>query len=105
MAFFALLFFLAAVEIILPYIHIRRLMQALSAAGLIASAYFVFVQVYIIDALCLYCLISAGVSLLVFIFSYFLEPLGGSGEAEAHEAMAMGAPRQRSTLVLPPPTE
>ncbi len=35
--------------------------------GLIASIWFLFVQFFIIKALCLYCLISAGVSIILFI--------------------------------------
>ncbi len=36
--------------------------------GLLASIWFVSVQIFILDALCLYCMVSAGTSTLLFIF-------------------------------------
>jgi len=40
--------------------------------GFLFSLWFVFVQVFILDALCLYCLISAGTSTLLFVFGFLL---------------------------------
>lgn len=96
--FYALLFILAAIEVMYVQAPVRRAIQGLSALGLIASAYFMFIQFSVIDALCIYCSISALISLLVFALSYVIEPLGSRGVV-----LEMPAPRSRSTLVLPPP--
>lgn len=50
----------------------RRAMRAiwgLSAAGVLASAYYLYIQVAVIDAICVYCLGSALSSTLLFISS------------------------------------
>mgnify|MGYP000446968679 CR=1 FL=1 len=40
--------------------------------GLLASIYFVYLQVYVIGAICLYCIISATASLILFLLSLYL---------------------------------
>ncbi len=97
-AFYTLLFILAAVEVMYVQVHVRRVIQGLVALGLIASAYFIFIQLSVINALCIYCSLSALISLLVFILAYFIEPL-----APRMTVIEMPPPRFRSTLVLPPP--
>ena len=42
------------------------------ALGFLFSLWLVAVQVFILDALCLYCLISAGTSTVLFILSFLL---------------------------------
>lgn len=42
------------------------------ALGFLFSLWLVWVQVLILDALCLYCLVSAGTSTLLFIFGFLL---------------------------------
>ncbi|MDO8624428.1 MAG: vitamin K epoxide reductase family protein [bacterium] len=98
-AFFGLLFILAAVEVMFVHVNVRRTIQALSAVGLIASAYFMFVQLSVIDALCVYCTASGVISFLIFIFAYFIEPL-----SPKNGAIEMPSPHTRSRLVLPPPS-
>lgn len=46
----------------------RRLTILLSTAGFLFSLYFVFLMIFVIEAICLYCLVSAIVSILLFIF-------------------------------------
>lgn len=48
-----------------------RLAAGLTPIGFLASLIFVYLQVFVIHALCLYCLISAATSTLLFIFSFF----------------------------------
>lgn len=70
--FFALTFVLAAS---LSIASSRRLYQALlliSAFGVAASAVFVFIQFALIKALCIYCIASAGIAVLVFSLSWTL---------------------------------
>jgi uncharacterized membrane protein len=45
---------------------------ALSGIGVLASAYYMYVQVFVIEALCVYCLGSALTSTLIFISSSVL---------------------------------
>lgn len=44
-------------------------MRIASAAGILASAWFVYVQIGILDAVCLYCMVSAVDTALLFIVS------------------------------------
>ncbi len=43
-----------------------------TVSGFIASLWFIFLQVFVIKALCFYCLISATTSTLLFIFGMYL---------------------------------
>lgn len=70
--FFALTFVLAAS---LSVVSSRRLYQALlgvSAFGVVASAVFMFIQFVLIKALCIYCILSAGIAVLLFMLSLAL---------------------------------
>lgn len=44
----------------------------LTVIGLLASIWFIFLQVFVIHALCLYCLVSAGTSTTLFILGVHL---------------------------------
>lgn len=70
--FFALTFVLAAS---LSIVSSRRLYQALLAVslfGVAASAVFVFIQFVLIKALCIYCIASAGITVLLCALSLTL---------------------------------
>ncbi|MDQ1299494.1 MAG: hypothetical protein QG636_162 [Patescibacteria group bacterium] len=70
--FFALTFVLVAS---LSIVSSRRLYQALfavSAFGVAVSAVFVFIQFALIKALCIYCIASAGITMLIFGLSWVL---------------------------------
>jgi len=63
--FFALMFVLAALLYVVPA---RRLYQALltfSLVGVVASAIFVGIQIFLIKALCIYCIASAGIAFIL----------------------------------------
>lgn len=53
-------------------IHFLHLLAAFSLLGIIASAYFIFLQIFIIKALCIYCLGSALTSTLLFLNGWFV---------------------------------
>jgi uncharacterized membrane protein len=74
-AFYGILFVLAALELVLFDRFLRRCLQGAALAGLAASLYFTFVQVFFIGAFCIYCDASAIITLLVFILATFVEPL------------------------------
>lgn len=75
--FYAIVFVLAALEFIIFDQLLRRALQAISFIGVLASAYFTFVQVYFIDAFCIYCLASALIALLILILTFVIEPFEG----------------------------
>lgn len=74
-AFFGFIFVIAALELVLFDRILRRVLQAVSLVGVGASLVFAGIQVFIIHALCIYCLTSGALSLLVGLFATCLEPL------------------------------
>lgn len=46
-----------------------KTLSILSSAGVLISAYFVYLQFFIIEAICFYCLLSASIMTLIFIGS------------------------------------
>lgn len=73
--FYALLFVLAALELVLFDRFLRRVIQVLSFMGFIGSLYFAFVQVFLIRAICIYCAASGIITVFVLILASKLEPL------------------------------
>lgn len=73
--FYAFIFVIAALELVLFDRLLRRVLQAASLIGLIASLYLTFIEFFVVRALCIYCLASASVALLIFIFAGLIEPL------------------------------
>lgn len=72
--FYAVLFILAAIELVIFNKPVRRVIQVIAALGVIAEIWFTFVQVYLINALCVYCLASAVTAFLIFVFASMIEP-------------------------------
>lgn len=69
-----LLYYGTFVVLLIAYVDIRnkRILHWacwLASAGMLASLYFVFVQVFILQALCPYCLLSTLMTLLLFLVS------------------------------------
>jgi uncharacterized membrane protein len=73
--FYSILFVLAALEIVIFDQLLRRALQALSLVGIISSLYFTAIQIFVIDAFCIYCLSSALITLFIFIFATLIEPI------------------------------
>lgn len=48
-----------------------RLAARLTVFGFLASLWFIYLQVFVIKAICLYCMFSAFTSILLFLFSVF----------------------------------
>ena len=70
--FYSLLFILAALITIVPIRLAHDALAGLGIIGLIASIFFVGIQVFLIKALCIYCLGSAVISLLACILAILL---------------------------------
>lgn len=74
--FYGIIFVLAALEMVIFDQLVRRVLQGLSLIGLIASFFFTIIQIFFIGALCIYCVASAIIALLIFILAGFIEPIG-----------------------------
>jgi peptidoglycan/LPS O-acetylase OafA/YrhL len=96
LAFFIALFILAAIDIRHNLRTVRRLIQMLSAIGLIASAYITFIQSSLATQFCMYCALSAALALVIFIEAYFIEPISDKRQ----EVLPRDA--FRTKLTMPP---
>jgi uncharacterized membrane protein len=76
--FYGMVFVLAALELALFDRLLRRVLQGAAVVGFISSVYFVLVEVFLIKALCIYCLVSAAISVLILAFATLIEPVRGS---------------------------
>ena len=70
--FFALLFVIGAALAVLPSRILYKALLALSLFGTGASAVFLFIQFVLIQALCIYCIASAGIVALMLLVSWKL---------------------------------
>lgn len=73
--FYSLLFIVAAFELVFFTVLLRRILQGLALFGAIAGVIFTFIQIYLIGALCIYCLVSATVSFLILVCASLIEPV------------------------------
>ena len=73
--FYGILFALASLELVVFDRLLRRALQIASTIGVLASLSFILVQIFLIGALCEYCLASAFIALLIFIFASLIEPM------------------------------
>ena len=73
--FYAFLFVIAALELVLFDRLLRRILQVASVVGVAASVYLTFLEVFVIRALCIYCIASAIIALFVFIAATLIEPI------------------------------
>lgn len=64
--FYALLFLLVLAIIKWPRAQLERYLFLLTLAGALASVVFIFIQVFLIQALCVYCLVSALITFISF---------------------------------------
>lgn len=73
--FYGTLFVLAALELIVFDRVVRRVIQWLAGFGLVMSVIFTLLQIAVINAVCVYCMASALLALLISIFAWFIEPV------------------------------
>jgi len=73
--FYSILFVLAALELALFNQVLRRALQVTAAVGLFFSLYFTSLQMFVIEAFCIYCVISALITIFVVILASFIEPV------------------------------
>lgn len=95
--FYALVFALAALELVFFTTLLRRLLQIVAVVGAVAGIVFTFIQVYLINALCIYCLLSAVASFLILICASMLEPM------RVPRASSLPPPPPPTRLPMPPP--
>lgn len=87
--FYAIVFATCMLELILFDRILRKSIQWLAVFGVLASLYFVFVQVFIIEALCIYCLASAALSLAIGGVAGLLEPIRRPGSSPRKPLLAI----------------
>jgi len=52
--------------------QVLKIAAIMTPAGLIASIYFVYLQLYVIEGICQYCMLSAGTSTFLFIVGMYV---------------------------------
>lgn len=73
--FYSVMLVLAVLELSIDDRRLRRILQGLSLVGVLSSLYFIFIQVYLIGAFCIYCFASALIALFILVCAGFIEPL------------------------------
>lgn len=96
--FYGVLFVLAALELVLFDRLLRRVLQTIASIGVLFSLYFVFVQMFLIGAFCIYCLASAVIAFLIFLFASFIEPM----RARERQSSPPAPPPPIQRLTMPP---
>ena len=71
-AFYALVFAIIFLFIKTGHRKYLLLLLVISGIGFLMSVWFIYVQIFILEALCFYCFISAGISTTLFILSIIL---------------------------------
>lgn len=59
-----------------PTQQVRTTIRFLSWVGIMATGYFLYLQALVLEAWCVYCLISAATSSVIFLASFWLKPSG-----------------------------
>lgn len=76
---YSIIFIFAILELVLFDRILRRVIQGGAVIGLVISIISAFIQVFIIHALCIYCLASGVISILIFACASRIEPLRING--------------------------
>lgn len=71
--FYAVFFVVAAIITTLSRPILVKLLFWISALGFLLSLYFLYLQLYVIDALCIYCLASFVIATLLFLATWTLK--------------------------------
>ena len=76
-AFFGSLYYLTLLILSIAYLdgkkdRLIRLASKLTPLGFIASLYFIYLQLFVIGAICQYCMASAGTSTILFITGLYI---------------------------------
>ena len=77
LALFGAIYYFALLVLIIAYFDLKKAIILKIAAlvtpiGFLASLYFVYLQVFIIKAICLYCMISAAASITLFVLGIII---------------------------------
>lgn len=99
--FYGIVFVLAALELIIFDRLLRRVIQGASLLGFSASLIFLLIQVFVIRALCEYCVASALIAFFIFILASFIEPMQ-KGNTRQKPPIAPPSPPIAPTLSMPP---
>ncbi len=95
--FYSIVFVLAALELVIFDRLLRRILQALALIGLVISIFSIIVQVFVINASCVYCLASAFITIIIFILASFIEPINKTARQ-----IPSSPPPPSSHLPMPP---
>ena len=105
-AFYSALFLVAALELIVFHRRARQVIQVFAAFGLAASAYFTLLQLFVIQAVCIYCIASAAISALIFLCAFFIEPISPKLWRKRSKAdFTVNKVPAHARVSLPPQTE
>ncbi len=63
--FYGTIFILVALTLVTTLVYITRLLRIFAVVGALASVVFIYIQIFLIGALCLYCVTSAVISFLI----------------------------------------
>lgn len=65
--FYGTIFILAALALVTVSVYATHLLRMLAIIGALASAVFIYIQIFLIGALCLYCVTSAVISFIILV--------------------------------------
>lgn len=69
--FYTLLFILSAVALLWIHQKVKTAIQVLAVFGVLASLAFIGIQIFLIKALCLYCVTSAALTVFILIAAFW----------------------------------
>lgn len=70
--FYGIIFVLAALELVIFDELLRRVLMWVSLIGAVVSLYLALLAIFVIRALCIYCLASTVIALLIFVLALFI---------------------------------
>lgn len=70
--FYGISILIAAILLYKNIQHGAFFLMTVSTAGLVSSLYFIYIQIFVIKALCIYCVFSAICALALFVLALFL---------------------------------